>query len=258
MKKGKVSKMIKVSQKDYKDILEKVGKEKIEQNTITDGKASADRQIQKSKKKLSGSKQIKQNTDDIIQLHNGIVNHLTQSLVDAIRIGELLFEQKKLIKYGEFSSWTKDNLPFSIRTAQRYMKLFQYKEALTEEGVSSITDAYHHIFDEPVSDEVIEVDDGLATDYPVITQKEDINEMPVKLPKKKQKGQFMELALGIDNVDDFIDKNWSHEHSQEQYSKIVVPFRGRVKAVDEVKLGLFVLAAQKYLRPGGKLIFYKE
>ena len=55
----------------------------------------------------------KRRIDEIGQLHNEIIGHLKTSLEKAIRIGELLSEQKDSLKHGEFIPWIKDNLPFA-------------------------------------------------------------------------------------------------------------------------------------------------
>jgi hypothetical protein len=58
---------------------------------------------------------------EIVKLHNEIIDALKMTLRKAIRIGELLTEQKQSLKHGEFAPWIKDNLPFTDRTAQMYM-----------------------------------------------------------------------------------------------------------------------------------------
>jgi hypothetical protein len=62
------------------------------------------------------------------------------SLEKAIRIGELLTGQKDTLKHGEWLSWIKANLPFSYKTAERYMSCYNKREKL--DRVSNLTHAY--------------------------------------------------------------------------------------------------------------------
>ena len=79
---------------------------------------------------------------EIAELHNDIAGHLQQSLDKAIRIGELLAEQKQSLKHGEFTSWIAAHLPFTDRTARNYMRLHENREKLKTETVSDLTSAY--------------------------------------------------------------------------------------------------------------------
>ena len=60
-----------------------------------------------------------------------------------MRIGELLVEQKKERRHGNFTQWVTDNLPFKIRTAQNYMKVFSNKDKIENENISLLSDAYN-------------------------------------------------------------------------------------------------------------------
>jgi len=77
---------------------------------------------------------------EIKMLHNDIMGHLRQSLDNAIRIGELLTEQKESLQHGEWLPWVRDNLPFSDRTARRYVKVYSQKDKLA--NVTDLKKAY--------------------------------------------------------------------------------------------------------------------
>ena len=77
-----------------------------------------------------------------MQLHNQIIADLKRSLDSAIRIGELLTEQKENLNHGEFGPWIKSNLPFTDRTAQNYMRLYRERDRLKTETVSDLKSAY--------------------------------------------------------------------------------------------------------------------
>lgn len=78
----------------------------------------------------------------IISLHAEIAGHFRQSLEKAIRIGELLSEQKAVLKHGEFTAWITRNLPFTDRTARSYMRVYENRDRLKTESVSDLTTAY--------------------------------------------------------------------------------------------------------------------
>lgn len=80
--------------------------------------------------------------EEITRLHQEIIGSLRTSLAKGIQIGELLTEQKESLKHGEFTSWIKENLPFTDRTARNYMRLHQRRDELKTESVSDLTDAY--------------------------------------------------------------------------------------------------------------------
>jgi len=84
---------------------------------------------------------------EMVTLHQEIVGHLRQSLEKAIRLGELLTEQKASLKHGEFTGWIKDNLPFTDRTARNYMRLYRERYRLKTETVSDLKSAYLLVFD---------------------------------------------------------------------------------------------------------------
>ncbi|MCJ7447963.1 MAG: DUF3102 domain-containing protein [Bacteroidales bacterium] len=73
-------------------------------------------------------------------LHEGIMSLLHQGIEKAVEIGELLTGKKAELQHGEFGIWIKDNLIFTDRTAQRYMKLFENKDKVLQTG--NISEAY--------------------------------------------------------------------------------------------------------------------
>ena len=87
-------------------------------------------------------KEIENRVEEIGRLHSGILTSLKRSLSDGIRIGELLAEQKGILKHGDFMAWVNENLPFTDRTARNYMRLFQERDRLKTETVSDLKEAY--------------------------------------------------------------------------------------------------------------------
>jgi len=84
----------------------------------------------------------KNRANEIVSLHGQIEGLLKQSLGKAIRIGQLLSEQKAALPHGEFIPWIKANLPFTDRTARNYMKLSENRDLLKTENVSDLRSAY--------------------------------------------------------------------------------------------------------------------
>lgn len=86
------------------------------------------------------------NEDDISRkinlLHDEIKRNLLSTLNKALRIGQLLSIQKDKLKHGEFTTWVKQNLPFSDRTARNYMRLFRERDKLKTENVTDLSKAY--------------------------------------------------------------------------------------------------------------------
>jgi hypothetical protein len=78
----------------------------------------------------------------IIALHEEIAGHLKASFEKAVEIGKLLAEQKASLAHGAFTTWVRNHLPFTARTARNYMALYRARELLKTENVSDLTSAY--------------------------------------------------------------------------------------------------------------------
>lgn len=84
---------------------------------------------------------IEKNTiSRINDLHNQFTRLLKKSLNLALEIGKELYQIKESLPHGEFTSWIKNNLELTPRTARNYLKLHNNRDRL--QGVDSITDAY--------------------------------------------------------------------------------------------------------------------
>ena len=84
----------------------------------------------------------KSRTAEIKDLHGKFVESFKKTLDCGIRIGDLLKQQKEELKHGEFGKWIEENLSFSIRTAQNYMKLHKERDKLKSATVSHLTESY--------------------------------------------------------------------------------------------------------------------
>jgi hypothetical protein len=81
--------------------------------------------------------------EEIAHLHDEIYQQTMAILPKIMRVGELLVIQKQKLPHGYFNSWINENLPFSSRTAQNYMRVFRHKEQIENENISLLSDAYN-------------------------------------------------------------------------------------------------------------------
>ncbi|MCK9570950.1 DUF3102 domain-containing protein [Candidatus Pacearchaeota archaeon] len=81
-------------------------------------------------------------SQEIKRLHEGIEAKMRTSVQDAIRIGEILSSVKEKKEHGDFLPWVK-TLPFTERTAQRYIQVFQHRDKT--DRVSDLQEAYKQV-----------------------------------------------------------------------------------------------------------------
>jgi len=91
------------------------------------------------------SELVVQRADEINRLHGEIMGALRTSVEAAIRIGELLTEQKAELEHGEWLPWILTHVPFSEWTARNYMRLHRERAQLKSGNVPDLTSAYRAI-----------------------------------------------------------------------------------------------------------------
>jgi len=84
---------------------------------------------------------------EIIALHGEIITCARTTLEKAVRIGQLLTEQKASLRHGKWLPWIEANLPFSERTVQNYMRCWEHREDLKSATVADLGDAYRLLAD---------------------------------------------------------------------------------------------------------------
>lgn len=73
-----------------------------------------------------------------------LLNHtLKMSVQKAIKIGQLLMEQKEFVGHGKFLSWLGSNLDISVSTAEKYMGLSQHQDKIVLS--TNLQEAYRQI-----------------------------------------------------------------------------------------------------------------
>ena len=85
----------------------------------------------------------------IQELYKRIENNIQKSLIDAIRIGEILTEQKAEFKHAEWLPFV-ETLPFSERKAQNYMGLYKNREKIEKAGLG-IKDSLNMLANKSIS-----------------------------------------------------------------------------------------------------------
>jgi len=85
---------------------------------------------------------VKDPAAEIIALHLKCMLSVKSSLEMGIDIGKKLSEQKKAMDHGTFTPWIEETLPFSVRTAQNYIKLYLKKDILLAMNIEKISEAY--------------------------------------------------------------------------------------------------------------------
>lgn len=61
---------------------------------------------------------------------------------EAVACGEILINAKALCKHGQWMDWLKQNAQVSDKTAQRYMRLAEKKEIVTNMNTQNLTEVY--------------------------------------------------------------------------------------------------------------------
>jgi N6-adenosine-specific RNA methylase IME4 len=83
---------------------------------------------------------------EINRLHSEICSAARTTIEKAIRIGELLTEQKGTLNHGEWLPWLKANIEFSVATAGNYMGIFQRRDDPKFLNVRNMSDAYKLLY----------------------------------------------------------------------------------------------------------------
>jgi hypothetical protein len=79
---------------------------------------------------------------EINQLHIEICDAARTSIQKAVRIGELLTEQKASLKHGEWLPWLKVNVGFSRQTADNYRRIYERRYDPKLLSVGNLNEAY--------------------------------------------------------------------------------------------------------------------
>jgi len=78
---------------------------------------------------------------EIRRLHGEIAGELQTTVEKAIRVGELLTEQKASMAHGEWLPWVEAEAGISARLAQEYMRMYEHRAALKSASLAHLADA---------------------------------------------------------------------------------------------------------------------
>lgn len=99
---------------------------------------------------------------EIRQLHSEIISAAKTSLEKAIRIGQLLAEQKAKLAHGQWTPWLESNVPFTDRTARNYIRLWDERDRLKTETVSDLSEAYKLLAPPPAATRLADSESKIA------------------------------------------------------------------------------------------------
>lgn len=87
----------------------------------------------------------------IARLHNSIVFLGNETLFIAVKCGELLAKKKRAVAHGQWLAWIDANLPFTARTAQRYIQVWENRNEaqtiyeLEQEKIRALRQSKHRL-----------------------------------------------------------------------------------------------------------------
>jgi hypothetical protein len=128
--------------------------------------------------------QITQTKNEIIRVYDDLKSYAKLTIENAIRLGELLSHQKELLGHGAWGDWVDENLPFSSKSVQRYMKLYANREHLKNDNVSYLGEAYKLLTDSKDEPDQENIEENQSeTGYENMEAKEsepDANDIPIE------------------------------------------------------------------------------
>lgn len=87
---------------------------------------------------MNGDNRLPVLAAEITIAHEGARAAAKASLASALAAGAKLIEAKALIGHGEWLPWLKANVPFSERTASRYMRLARHRDQIETGHVADL------------------------------------------------------------------------------------------------------------------------
>ncbi len=101
---------------------------------------------------ITNEKQMAVLRDKIREAHGTFISSMKDTLEAGITAGQLLIEAKETLEHGEFLKWIQDTLPFTERTAQKYMRIARNQDKLKEKGARLLSEAYNAVNDNSEKD----------------------------------------------------------------------------------------------------------
>jgi len=83
--------------------------------------------------------------DKIREAHGQFINSMKDTMEAGITAGQLLIEAKEELEHGAFIQWIQETMPFTERTAQKYMRIARNQDKLKEKGARLLSEAYNAV-----------------------------------------------------------------------------------------------------------------
>lgn len=121
----------------------------------------------------------------INELHKEILQNANDLLKKIIELGRLLTEIKEELGHGKFVKWIDKNALFSMRTAQRYMRIYKNKDLIQKIEIDRLTSAYKLLEQPPKSDTDVAFEENHENEV-----EQEYEEIETHIEKPKEKNQY--------------------------------------------------------------------
>lgn len=81
-------------------------------------------------------------TKELARLHRENLQAACATVTRGIRCGEILYSAKDQVEHGAWLPWLREHAPFSVRTAQNYMRCYEQRDELKTQRISHLNRAY--------------------------------------------------------------------------------------------------------------------
>jgi Protein of unknown function (DUF3102) len=106
----------------------------------------------RNKLSLSPAQEINRLHAELNQTYDELLKVSKTTTEKAIRIGDLLIQQKAKLEHGDWLLWLETNVDFTPRTAQNYIRLHEERQEFKYETLSHLTAVYQPFTDNTEAD----------------------------------------------------------------------------------------------------------
>jgi hypothetical protein len=175
---------------------------------------------------------------EIKRLHTRIMSNARMCLTDAIELGGLLTTKKKKLKHGEWGKWQKNNLPFSQRTANSYMRCYDNRDDPKLETIANLKQAYQLLEGRSTRKKGGSTQRRVKQDESMSNVESQNQAKPIKNAETLDLGEKRLVELAVKQA---ADQLWVQAMSR--FSKI-----GRIYFTEGLKAALDKLVSKKLLK----------
>jgi hypothetical protein len=88
-----------------------------------------------------GSRQLILKLSEPIRAHRFVTERGFETIKAKVLCGKILYHKKQSLRHGRWIPWVRANLDFTERTAQYYLKLYEYRDQVLQEQPQSLLKA---------------------------------------------------------------------------------------------------------------------